>query len=125
MSLEQEPKITIDNLIEYSSEKDYLILIKIDPAGNPFFRLVDIFRTIANDIPKEKDLVTIVRKLANDKGVVFFKHAKVFKVEGSAGKYWFVSEALANIIINRYLNLDKVKKTRGRPPKNYNPPKIH
>lgn len=124
MTPEQDQKITIDDLIEYSSENDYLVLIKIDSRGTPFFRLIDIFRMIADNVPGEKNLVDLVRKVANARGINFFKNASTFKLEGSIGKYWFVSEVLANAIIDKYLNLDRVKKTRGRPPKNYTPPKL-
>lgn len=121
---QEDQKITITDLIEASAENNYLILMTFCKKDKPYFRLIDLFRCIADDLPEEEGLVDAVKSLCNIKKVSFIKNTMVSEVEGSLGKFWFVSETLANIIIERYLNLNKVKRSRGRPQKNYTPPKI-
>lgn len=121
----QENFIGINDIIEWSGDESYLILITLSPKGIPFYRLKDIYRTIRTKLPSDFDCLASAKKLCKSRGMNYSRsiiHTNI--KEFGEEKFYFVSEGLANLIINTFIDRSKIKRSRGRPPKNYEPPEL-
>ena len=123
-----ENQLSINDLIEWSGDESYMILVYLNQNGTPYFRLKDIYRTIRTKIPADFNYLESAKKVCKDRGLTFTRCAIYTSLtedhRGESEKFYFVSEGLANIIINKFIDRNKIKRSRGRPPKNYQPPNL-
>jgi len=129
MENQNENTLTVNDLIEWSGDESYMILVVLDQKGIPFYRLKDIYRTIRSKIPEDFNYLKTTKRLCREKGLNFSRASLYTSLsedhKGEDEKFYFVSEGLANIIINRFIDRNKIKRSRGRPPKYYEPPKLY
>jgi hypothetical protein len=123
-----ENQLTINDLIEWSGDESYMILVYVNEKDIPYYRLKDIYRTIRTKIPPDFDYLKSAKTICKNKGLTFSRCSAYASLtedhKGEDEKFYFVSEGLANIIINKFIDRNKVKRSRGRPPKNYQPPNL-
>lgn len=106
--LEEDP-VDIYFLIE---QTPYYIQVEVI-NDRPYFRAIDIYRAIKS-IPEDFNVKASVEELCTSKKLGFLNLTKLVPLSDGE-THLFVDQRLGNIIINKFLDTNKIRKGRGRP----------